>query len=462
MKLIICGAGIVGYHIAEYLALQGHDVTIVDKSQSRIGELSERLDVQAIIGHAAHPVHLQRAGVEEADFLIAVTRSDEVNIVACHVARTLFNVPVTIARLRSPGFLDYRDSVLFDAGGISVDHIVTPGLNAARDIAEALRYPGVFDHFTMANGRVTILGVECTPDCPLINTPLKQLTVLFPDMHIRILSILRGVDSKVFFPKGRDQILVGDEVYIAVDTAHVLRALDSFGLKHEEWDSTHRFVVCGGGHIGIALVQELVKKYKNATTAIIEQNKDVAQTAAELLPNTLVVHGEATEAAILSEVNVAQAYAFVAVTGHDETNVFSCLMASRLGACRTISTISNPRNASLVSGIGIETVMTREIVISAVLPPLRQAWIEDARALRDGFAEILEIQVHNECKLVGSTVQQANFPKGVILGSILHDDAVIIPEPATEIHANDVIILLVSASIVRDVENLFAPGLTFF
>ena len=457
MKLVICGAGIVGYHIAEYLALQGHDVTILDKSQSRIGELSERLDVQTIVGHAAHPDHLERAGIKEADFLIALTRSDEVNITACQVARTLYDVPATIARIRSQGFLDYRSSKLFDAQGLAIDHIVTPGLNAAHDIAATLEFPGVFYHFTMAKGRITILGLKCRSDCPLINTPLKQLTVLFPDMRIRILAIMRGDTTKAFFPKGRDQLLVDDEVYFAVETTHVRRSLDSFGFHAQEEETSPRFVICGGGHIGIALVQHLNKIYKNPATVIIERDKETAEHTAELLPKTLVLHGDSMDTSLLNEANVSQSNAFVAVTGHDESNVFTCLKAGKLGARRLVTTISNPGNAALISGIGIDTaIMTREIVISSVLPILRQSWVVDAHALRDGFAEILEVHIHHECKLVGMTVQQAGLPKGVILGSILRDDVVLIPDPTSEIRPHDIIVLLASASVVREVENLFA------
>ncbi|MBT5809995.1 MAG: Trk system potassium transporter TrkA, partial [Rhodospirillaceae bacterium] len=298
MKVVICGAGQVGFNIARYLSLENNDVTVIDQSPELIGKINDSLDVQAFVGHAAHPDSLERAGAADADMLIAVTFTDEVNMVACQVAHTLFDVPMKIARVRHQSYLNPVWADLFSRDHMPIDVIISPEIEVAQAIRRRLGVPGAIDMIPLVDDKVRVIGVRCEDTCPVINTPLRQLTELFPDLNIKVVGITRG--DNAFIPSGNDEMLEGDEVYFVADATHVPRALAAFG--HEEQQS-HRLIIVGGGNIGLTLAQE-IEGDDDTTARIIELKRDRARFIAEALPNTNIILGDALDADILREAGV--------------------------------------------------------------------------------------------------------------------------------------------------------------
>ena len=337
MKVIVCGAGQVGFNIARYLASEQNDVTVIDQSAELIGKVSDLLDVQAIVGHASHPDILEQSGAADADMLIAVTYADEVNMVACQIAHSMFNVPTKIARIRQQSYLQPIWADLFTRDHMPIDVIISPELEVARASGRRMSVPGAFDVIPLSDDRVRVIGVRCTERCPIINTPLRQLTTLFPDLNIIVVGIIR--DSTHFVPAPGDQMLPGDEVYFVADTTHVPRAMTAFG--HDE-KSARRVVIVGGGNIGLSVASELAGSSQSISTKIIEVDQAHARRAAQALPSVAVIHGDALENEILEEANVATAETIIAVSNDDETNILASLLAKRYGVERAVTLINKP------------------------------------------------------------------------------------------------------------------------
>lgn len=458
MKVVICGAGQVGFHLARYLAGENNDVTVVDQSPELIGKINDQLDVQAFVGHASHPDMLERAGAADADMLIAVTFTDEVNMIACQVAHSLFNVPTKIARIRQQSYLDSAWANLFARDELPIDVIISPEIEVARAVARRIRVPGASDMIPMADDRVRVIGVRCTEDCPVIHTPLRQLTSLFPDLNITVIAVIR--DEKMQIPSADDQMLPGDEVYFVAESAHVARAMAVFG--HEE-PETRRLIIVGGGNIGTTLAQDIASSEDGYTARIIELNKARARKVAELLPTTTVIQGDALDHEILEEAGIRETEAIVAVSDQDETNVLSSLLAKRYGVDRAVTLVNKTNYGPLITALGVDVVVSpREITASTILQHVRRGRIRSVHSLRDGFAEIIEAEALETSSLVGQPLKEAKLPNGVIVGAIVRGDRVIIPRPDTTVDAKDRVILLASARAVKKVEKMFAVRLEYF
>lgn len=457
MKVIICGAGQVGYHIASYLAGEQNDVTVIDQSYELIGRVNETLDVQAFVGNASQPDVLENAGAADADMIIAVTFADEVNMVACQVAHSLFNVPTKIARIRQQSFLEPMWADLFSRDHMPIDVIISPEIEVAQAISRRLAVPGAFDMIPLADDKVRVIGVRCTENCPIVHTPLRQLTELFPDLHIVIVGIVH--DDNAYVPKSTDQMLPGDEVYFAADTAHVPRALAAFGYEEQE---AHRLVILGGGNIGLNLAK-LIEANPDMSARIIERDQLRARKVAALLPDTMVTNGDGLDSDILEEINIRSADTVVAVTDDDETNILGSLLAKRYGVERTIALANKTTYSSLVTTLGIDVLVNpRAITVSTILQHVRRGRIRAVHSLRDGFGEIIEAEALETSPLVGSKIRDGKLPSGVIVGAIVRDGVVIIPRGDTDVRAQDRVILLATAGSVRKVEKLFAVRLEFF
>ncbi len=458
MKVVICGAGQVGFHIARYLASEQNDVTVVDQSPELISRINDSLDVQAIVGHASHPDVLARAGVADADMLIAVTYADEVNMIACQVAHSLFNVPTKIARIRQQDYLRAEWSNLFATDQLPIDVIISPEIEVARAIRRRLNVPGAADMIPMADDMVRVISVRCEEDCPIVHTPLRQLTSLFPDLAITVLAIIRG--GAMIIPESTDQMLPGDEVYFCADTGHVPRAMAAFGHQEPE---THRVIIAGGGNIGVYLAKEL-EDDPDYTAKVIELDRTRARRVAEMLPTTTVIQGDGLEAEILEEANVTMAEAIVAVTDHDETNILASLLAKQYGVNRAVSLINKSSYGSLITTLGIDVVVSpREITASKILQHVRRGRIRFVYSIRDGFAEVIEAEALQTSPLVGMPLKDAKLPDGVIVGAVVRNGGeVILPRPDTEIIVGDHVIMLVSAKAVKKVEKMFAVRLEYF
>ncbi len=458
MKVIICGAGQVGTSIARYLASENNDVTVLDQSAELISRINDSLDVQAVVGHAAHPEVLERVGIADADMLIAVTFADEVNMVACQVAHSLFNVPTKIARIRHPSYLNPMCADLFSRDHMPIDVIISPEIEVAKAISRQLTVPGAFDTIPLANDMVRLIGVRCTETCPIVHTPLRQLTSLFPDLNIIVVGIVR--DDNAYVPNPEEQMLPGDTVYFIADSKHVPRAMAAFG--HEEQEA-RRIIILGGGNIGLSLARLIEKNKNDVSMKIIELDGERARVAAETLPGISIIEGDGLDPEILAEANVSMTETVVAVTDDDETNILSSLLAKRYGVERAVTLINTATYSPLITSLGIDVVVSpRAITVSTILQHVRRGRIRAVHSLGDGFAEVIEADALETSPLVGKPLKEAKLPSGVIVGAVVHDGNVIIPQGDTIIWPDDRIIILAAAEVVKKVEKLFSVRLEFF
>ncbi len=458
MKIIVCGAGQVGSSIARQLSAENNDVTIVDQSAKLVTRISDSIDVQGIVGHASRPDVLDRAGAEDADMIIAVTYADEVNMIACQVAHSLFGVPTKIARVRHQSYLKPMWSNLFSRDHMPIDVIISPEIEVAHAVTRRLKVPGAFEMIPLVEDKVRLLGVRCGSDCPLVNTPLRQLTQLFPDLNIVIVGLMR--ENVPIIPTGNDQMLPGDEVYFVVDTEQLPRAMSAFG--HEEAEA-RRLLILGAGNIGLFLAQQLESEFPWVNTKIIESNLKRAEDVVGKLDRTVVLNGDVLDPEILEEANAAAAETVVSVTNDDETNILASLLAKRHGAKRAITLVNKNSYEPLIAPLGIDVVVSpRNITVSTILQHVRRGRIHSVHTLREGFGELIEAEALETSPLVNTPLKDVNLPAGVLLGAIVRGNDIITPRGNTVVQADDRIVLFAAADKVNKVEKMFSVQLEYF
>jgi len=458
MRVVICGAGQVGYGIAEQLAAEQNDVSVIDMSPQLIQALRDTLDVRGFVGHGAHPDVLTQAGIEQADMIIAVTLYDEVNMIACQVAHSLFNVPTKIARIRAQDYLKPHWSDLFSSNHLPIDVIISPEVEVGEMILRRLQLPGAVDTVYFANGDVVVVGIECHEECPVVDTPLSQLTELFPDLRAVVVGILR--DGSLFVPRSADSMLVGDLVYVVSHKDQVRRTLSIFG--HDEQEA-HRVVIAGGGNIGLFVAATLEARGSRAKVKIVESTRDRAVVIAEQLKRTVVLHGNALDQDILREADVHEADTLVAVTNDDEVNILACVMAKRLGCRRTMALINNRSYPTFTRALGIDaTVNPRTVTVSRILQHVRRGRIRGVHTIENGLAEVIEAEALETSPLVGKPLRELDLADGIRIGAIYREGKVIVPDGASQIAAKDRVIIFAMAERVRQVEQMFRVSLDFF
>lgn len=458
MKFIVCGAGQVGFNIARYLADEAADVTVIDQSAELIQKITGSLDVSGVVGFASHPDVLERAGAQDADMLIAVTYADEVNMIACQICHSLFEVPTKIARIRNQSYLDPLWSDLFSNANLPIDAIISPELEVSKAIERRLMIPGAFDAITLVGGRVTLVGVHIRAETPIISTPLRQLTELFPSLHLYIVAINRAQDTLT--PSPDEELRPGDDVYFLCDSAHLERAMASFGCEEKE---ARRVVVVGGGHIGLELARSIEEKHRHVQLKVIEADKRRAEQVARALHRSIVIHGDALEQDILAEANVATAETTIAVSNDDKVNILSALLAKQEGSRRTIALINSTSYGQLLPRLGIDTVVSpRAITVSTILQHVRRGRIRAVHSLAEEVGEVIEAEVLETSALAGKSIRDADLPEDVIIGALVRDGAFIVPRGETTIRAGDLIVLFARPWSVKKVERLFSVRLEFF
>lgn len=458
MKVIICGAGQVGSNIARHLAAENNDVTVIDQSPDLIRKISDMYDVQGMVGFASYPDMLERAGAGDCDMIIAVTFYDEVNMVACQVAHSLFSVPTKIARIRAQTYLRPGWANLFSREHMPIDVIISPEIEVARAVNRALHAPGALDMLPFAEDRIRLIGVRIGDNCPIINTPLRQLTELFPDLSLFVTGIVR--ENRMIVPTGDDQMLPGDEVYFIADTRHVARAMPLFG--HEEKEA-RRIVIVGGGNIGLFLARELEADDRPLKLKLVEASAPRAELIADQLSRTVVLHGDALDVEILEEANVQAAEAIVALTNDDEVNILTSLMAKQIGCRKAITLVNNQAYEPLISSLGIDVVINpRATTVSSILQYVRRGRIRRVHSLRDGAAEVIEAEALETSGLVGQSIAELDLPDGIIIGALVRGDEVVIPRGPTVIQSHDRVIIFAEREKVRTVEKMLSVRLEFF
>lgn len=452
MKVIVCGAGQVGSTIARHLAIEGIDVTVIDTSPEQARRVDESYDVRGMVGHASHPEVLERAGAQDADMLIAVTRSDEVNMVACQVAYSLFNVRRRIARIRHSGYLEKRRHSLYAKDQLPIDVIISPEIEVASGIERRLRTPGAFDTVPLAEGRVQLLGIHCNSGaCTLVGRPLSDLKTLLPDVSLVVLTIVRN--GEAFVPHGQDRIERGDDVYVVTDTRHTDLIMRFFG--HEE-QVARRVIIVGGGNVGLNLAKRLAHSAPGTSLRVIESSRDRAELISqELGESAIVLHGDALERETLVEANVGAAETIIAVTNDDETNIFASVLAKREGCSRAITLVNKSSYEPLLPTLGIDAVVApNTITISSILRHVRHRSVSALYALREGFGEVIEATAQPGSRLVRGSIREVGVPEGMLIGAIVRDDQVIIPTSSTAVEPGDRLIAVVTYRALRKAEAL--------
>ncbi len=458
MKVIICGAGQVGFGIAERLSTEQNDVSIIDSAPHLIESIADTLDVRGFVGHGSHPDVLRQAGAEDADMIIAVTLYDEVNMVACQVAHSLFNIPTKVARIRAQDYLRTEWSDLFSREHMPIDVIISPEVEVGEMVLRRLQLPGAFDTVNFADGEVVVLGIVCEEDCPVVDTPLSQLTELFPDFMAVVVAVQRG--ERLFVPQSDDSLLVEDQVYLVAVKDQVSRAFKLFGHPEQQ---AQRVIIGGGGNIGLYVAHELERRQARTKVKVIEANRDRAIRIADDLNRTVVLHGSSLDAEILREADVAEADTLVALTNDDKVNLLSCVSAKQLGCAASLCLVNDKRSPALARSLGVDAYINpRAITISKVLQYVRRGRIRGVHSVEGGAGEIIEAEALQTSPLVGKPLRELDMLDGVRIGAVYRDGAVIIPRGDTQIQANDRVVIFALAERVKQVEQMFRVSLEFF
>lgn len=458
MRVIICGAGQVGFNLARYLSEHDNHVTVIDQSAELIHKINDRLDVRAICGFASHPDVLEKAEAHSAEMLIAVTQSDEVNMVACEVAGTLFNVRTKVARVRAQAYLEPRWAKLYSSERFNIDLVISPEIEVARSISRSLTVPGAFDMISFSDGKVKIIGVRCTADTPVVNTPITHITSLFPNIDICVVGIIRG--DQTILPTPNDLLCAGDEVYFAVAQDRIVEAMRAFGHGNAE---SRRLLILGGGNIGLCLAQEIEMHHPNVRAELIEKNPERAEFIARELRNTTVLCGDVLDSEVLQEANVNVAETVVAVTEDERVNTLASLLSKRLGASRVLTLINNTLHAPLVISLGVDAVISpKKVTVSKILQNIRRGRIRSIHSLGESFGEIIEAEAQELSGLIGSLAIEINSPCEIIVAAIIRQGEVIIPTSSTTIKLEDRIILMVTSAAISKIEKLFSSRLDYY
>ena len=458
MKIIILGAGQVGGTLAEHLASEANDITVVDTDGERLRDLGDRLDIRTVQGRASLPNVLRQAGADDADMLVAVTNSDETNMVACQVAYTLFHTPTKIARVREAAYLT-RGEELFDNDAIPVDVLISPEQVVTNYIKRLIEHPGALQVIDFAEGKAQLVAVKAYYGGPLIGQQLRQLREHMPNVDTRVAAIFRR--DRPITPRGDTIIEADDEVFFIAARANI-RAVMSEMRRLDE--SYKRIVIAGGGQIGERLAEAIESRYQ---VKIIEMNPARCRYLSDTLDSTVVLQGSASDRDLMLEENIADADVFLALTNDDEANIMSSLLAKRLGAKKVMTIINNPAYVDLIQGGEIDIAISPQLAtIGTLLAHVRRGDIVSVHSLRRGAAEAIEAIAHGDSKsskVIGRSIGEINLPPGTTIGAIIRDEEVLIAHDSTVINAGDhVILFLVDKKHIRDVEKLFHVVLCFF
>jgi trk system potassium uptake protein TrkA len=454
LRIIIIGAGEVGYHIASRLALEKKDVLVVDKDPEAIRRVGESIDVQTIVGTGSSPEILLEAGIKEAEILLAVTDSDEANLVACLVVDILSPSTIKLARIRSAHFDAYYSS--FRENSPHIETVINPEIEVVKTIERLMRVPGAVDMGEFADGRIKFVGVYLTEKDRLAGARLSELPGIIKEKRLLIAAVVR--DEEVIIPKGNDQLLAGDLVYFISEEEHLLATLSIFD-KHAQ--PIKRVLIVGGGRIGYRLATKL--EPQSIYCKIIEKNAQRCAFLADKLNKAVVLHGDGSDQGLLSEENVADIDVVVTLTNDEETNILASLLATRLGAGKAITKISKFSYFPLVTAIGIEQVVsTRLSAINTILQHIRRGKVLSAISLKGEQAEALEVVALESSRIVSKPLAQVAFPKGAMVAGIIREEKIIIPTGESVIEPGDRVIIFAKRAAIDGIEKLLAVKLEYF
>ncbi|WP_439522625.1 Trk system potassium transporter TrkA [Marivita sp.] len=458
MKVIICGAGQVGWQIARHLSGERNDVTVVDSNPELVRRATDALDVQGIAGFASYPDVLDQAGARDADMIIAATHSDEVNMVTCQVAHSVFSIPRKIARLRSKSYLTAIYSDLYRRDHMPIDVVISPEMEVAEAALQRLNAPAAFDTETFLDGEAALMGLTIDDDCPIINTPLKQLTDLFSTLRTIVVGIRR--EGTLFAPESGDQIFAGDACYVMAHNEDVRRTLEIFGKTHRKQE---RVVIIGGGNVGLMVAKHLEERADRIRVKVIERDRRSAERAAEALERTIVLNGDGLDVTLLAEANIERADAVLCVTDDDKTNMLAAVRAKSEGCRMAIALINDPTLEPLMEPLGIDAYINpRSVTVSSILRHFRHGRVRSVYSIGDAEAEVIEAEVLSTSPMAGQKLRDIDFPEGVIVGAVRKGGKVRRPTGAMVIEEGDQVVLFTLAKDVSEVERLLQVSIDFF
>ena len=452
MNIIICGAGRVGYTIAKLLSEQEHSITVIDQSSEDIQKINDDLDVKSIVGKATFPTVLEKANAEEADMIIAVTRSDEINMLICQIAFSVFKISKKIARIRSKEYLDNKFSKVYSIENLPIDVIISPEVEIAKSIQRKLEAPGALDNVPFADNKIRLLEIDVDENCPLIGIKLEDITKKFSKLEANILGVIRN--EKFTFLKKKDVMKKHDKAYVIINATQMQLTLDAFG--HSEKIS-NKFLIIGGGNIGFNLAKNLEDTIDSARIKIIEKSKERAEYIANNLNNTLVINGNGLDEDILKEANIEDAETVLALTNDDEDNLMVSVLVEKFSKDkRTMALINKPNYSLLQNSLKIDDLIDpRMNTVSSILKHVHKGTIETAYTILNGEFEVIEAEIIDSSELINKELKNSNLPDDIRIGAILRKDNIIIPNSQFIFEKKDVVVFLAKRDQLSLVERLF-------
>ena len=460
MKIIICGAGRVGMSIAEHLSTEDNDITVIDSNNDSVQKITDLYDVRGVHGMASHPNILEDAGISDAEMIIAVTESDEVNIIACQISNLVYKTQIKIARIRSREYLNETFVHIFQDGKIPIDHIISPEEEVASALVKQWRTPGAFDVADFCNSTVTMLGILCNQDCPILETPLRQLIDLFPDLNATVMAIIRGPDLIV--PRSGDDVLeVNDRIYLACPSNQIERTLAAFGhLEIASRDVT----ISGAGNIGVMIGKMIHNISPETNLTYIELSREIARSAAEQLEFASIISGDTLDPEIIKEARVGNDSSYIAATNHDEVNILSSLLAKRSGSSHTVALINQPAFFPLVNSLELEAVVSPPVItVSSILQFIRRGQIEAVHSIIEEFGEVISVEALETSSIISKPLKEIKLPKDVSIGIIVKkDNQIFPPRGSTIIDPGDKIVMFVPVKSIKKVQDMLSVRLDYY
>ena len=456
MKIIILGAGQVGSSLAASLTSESNDITVIDINEKALQALQDRLDLRTVAGMASHPIVLRQAGADDADMIIAVTDSDETNMVACQVAYTVFHTPTKIARVRSVEYLNFPQ--LFCQEALPVDVLISPEQLVTHDIKRLIEHPGALQVLDFANDQVQLVAVRAYYGGPLVGRELRTLREHMPNIESRVAAIYRR--DHAIIPEGHTVIEADDEVFFIAAKKNIQKVISE--LRHID-KPYKRIMIVGGGNIGRRVAMALENNY---SVKVIDHNVERATALSNELEKTIVLQGDAADGELLLDENIENTDVFCALTNDDEANILSSMLAKRLGARKVMTLINRAAYVDLVQSGDIDIAISpQQATIGSLLAHIRRGDVVKVHALRRGAAEAIEAVAHGDrhtSKVVGRRIEELKLPPGTTIGAIVRGDKVMIAHHDTLIEEEDhVILFLIDKKRISDVERLFQVGITF-
>ena len=452
MNIIICGAGRVGFTIAKLLSEQNHSITIIDQSSEDIQKINESLDIKAIVGKATSPSVLDKANTNDADMIIAVTRNDEINMLICQIAYSIFKVPKKIARIRSQEYLDPKFSSLFNKENLPIDYVISPEIEIAKSIQRKLEAPGALDNVPFADNKIRLLEILIDEKCPIYGIKLNDLTKKFPKLNAYILGVVR--DDKFLILKKNDTLKHNDKAYVMVNSKKIQETLKVFG--HNEKIS-NKILIIGGGNIGFNLARNIEQSFEDARVKIIEKDKNRAELIANELNNSIVINGDGLDEDVLNEANLEDVETVLALTNDDENNLMVSILIEKFSKDkRTMALINKPNYSLLQSSLNIDDLIDpRMNTVSSILKHVHKGTIENAYTILNGEYEVIEAEIIESSELVNKELKNSDLPDEIRIGSIVRGKEIILPSSKYVFKKNDIVILLSKRDQLPTVENMF-------